>query len=64
MVVIAYPLYWLVRKPFYLGVYFAGLAVFLFTVKRYECIRCIYFSCPFNRVPEEQRRDYEMERGD
>ncbi|MBN2489037.1 MAG: hypothetical protein JXA98_08420 [Methanosarcinaceae archaeon] len=64
LVIIAYPLYWLIREPFYLGVYFAGLAVFLFTVRRYECPRCIYFSCPFNSVPEEQRREYEKERGD
>jgi hypothetical protein len=29
------------------------------TLGRYECSRCMFFECPFNRVPEDVRHDHQ-----
>jgi len=42
-----------------LGAYLISMLIFLLTIWRYECPHCIYFSCPFNRVPIEVRKKFE-----
>jgi len=59
IVVILFPLPWLLKEPFLLGAYFISILIFLLTIWRYECSRCIYFGCPFNRVPVEVRKEFE-----
>lgn len=58
IILILFPLPWLLKVPFLLGTYLVSILIFLLTIWRYECIRCIYFRCPFNRVPAEVRKNY------
>lgn len=58
IILILFPLPWLLEVPFLLGAYLVSILVFLLTIWRYECGRCIYFGCPFNRVPGEVRKDH------
>jgi hypothetical protein len=58
IILILFPLPWLLKVPFLLGAYLVSILIFLLTIWRYECGRCIYFGCPFNRVPVEVRKDY------
>lgn len=58
VIVIFFPLPWLLKVPFLLGTYLVAILIFLLTIWRYECGRCIYFGCTFNRVPAEVRKDY------
>lgn len=58
IIIILFPLSWLLIEPFLLGTYLLSISIFLLTIWRYECIRCIYFGCPFNQVPAEIRKDY------
>lgn len=59
IILILFPLPWLLKEPFLLGAYLISMLVFLLTIWRYECPHCIYFSCPFNRVPIEVRKKFE-----
>ena len=59
MILIFFPLPFLLEIPFLLGTYLVSISVFLLTIWRYECGRCIYFECPFNRVPAEVRKEFE-----
>jgi hypothetical protein len=59
IIVILFPLPWLLNELFLLGAYSVSILFFLLTIWRYECSRCIYFNCPFNRVPVELRKEYE-----
>lgn len=52
-VLIFFPLYWLLKSLQFLVLYFLSWVVFVMTLKRYECNRCIYFNCPANSVEEE-----------
>ncbi|WP_410508179.1 hypothetical protein RSJ42_15545 [Methanosarcina hadiensis] len=58
MILILFPFPWLLKVPFLMGTYLISILIFLLTIWRYECGRCIYFGCPFNRVPAEMRKDY------
>ncbi|MCC4770577.1 hypothetical protein FXV91_10385 [Methanosarcina sp. DH2] len=58
LIVIFFPLPWLLEEPFLLGTYSVSILLFLLTIWRYECSRCIYFGCPFNRVPAEVRKEF------
>ena len=49
------PLPGLLERPALLTVYILSLAVFLFSVRRHECVRCTFTECPSNRVPHESR---------
>ncbi|AKB73407.1 hypothetical protein MSLAZ_0146 [Methanosarcina lacustris Z-7289] len=51
-----FPVYWLVRDPLLLGGYVVSWALFFLTARRYECVRCINFECPMNRVPGEVKK--------
>jgi hypothetical protein len=59
LVVIFFPLSWLLKEPFLLGAYLVSISIFLLTIWRYECCRCIYFGCPFNKVSAEVRKEFE-----
>jgi len=59
IILILFPLPWLFKEPFLLGAYLISMLVFLLTIWRYECLHCIYFSCPFNRVPIKARKKFE-----
>lgn len=59
IIVIFFPLPWLLKETFLLGAYLVSISVFLLTIWRYECSHCIYFGCPFNRVPVEMRKEFE-----
>jgi hypothetical protein len=55
LIVLAFPLYWLLQESGLLVVYGLSLVGFAATVRRHECHRCIYFGCPMNQVPTEMR---------
>jgi membrane protein YdbS with pleckstrin-like domain len=55
LVWVAFPLYWLHFRHGLLAIYVISLVVFVATMKRYECGRCIHFHCPANNVSEEIR---------
>ena len=63
IIVILFPLPWLLKEPFLLAAYLISIALFLLTIWRYECGRCVYFGCPFNRVPAELRKEFEENGG-
>ena len=56
-----FPVYWLVLEPSLLIIYVLSLLVFVLTVKKTECTRCVYFHCPVNCVPEDVRRQVEAD---
>lgn len=56
-VLLLIPLYWLVKQPGFLAIYVLSAVSLLAGIRRHECARCIYFDCPSNRVPEEQREE-------
>lgn len=57
--VFLFPVYWLVRDPILLVAYIVSWALFFLTAQRYECIRCINFECPVNRVPAGMKKEFE-----
>ena len=56
---ILFPVYWLILEPGLLVIYWLSLLVFVLTVKKNECARCVYFHCPVNAVPEDVRSRFE-----
>ena len=56
-VIIVFPVYWLILEPGLMVIYVLAWAAFLFTVRRNECRRCIYFNCPANAVPENIKKN-------
>jgi len=56
IVIVLFPMYWLLLQPHLLIIYSLSWAVLGLTIKRYECIRCIHFHCPVNSVPEELKK--------
>lgn len=60
--VITFPILWLLKEPFLFGAYSVSILIFLLTIWKYECCHCIYFGCPFNRVPAEVRKEFEEQR--
>jgi hypothetical protein len=53
LIIILLPLYWLRLQVDLLVIYLLSFAIFLITIRRNECSRCIYFNCPANNVPED-----------
>jgi hypothetical protein len=49
-VTIVFPLYWLFQQPGLLVIFLLSLIVFLVTIRRNECRRCLYFGCPANKA--------------
>jgi hypothetical protein len=62
ILVILFPIPWILKEPFLLGAYLVSISIFLLTIWRYECCHCIYFGCPFNRVSAEVRYTFEGKR--
>ena len=58
LIIILFPIYWLITQPLLLVIYLLAWAVLGLTLKRYECNRCIYFHCPANSVPKALRDQY------
>ncbi len=52
IVLLIFPLYWLLIEPGLLIVYILSLIGFGAAIYRNECERCIYFECPANKVPK------------
>ncbi|WDP89579.1 MAG: hypothetical protein HUN04_07545 [Desulfobacter sp.] len=48
VLVLLYPVYWLVQEPGLFIVYLLSVIVFGASVRRNECPRCIYTDCPAN----------------
>ena len=57
VVLLLMPLLWLVKQPGFLAIYVLSTASLLAGIRRHECGRCIFFDCPSNRVPAEQRNE-------
>jgi len=55
IILIIFPLYWLFQQIGLLTIFVLSLVVFMSTVRRNECRRCIYFECPVNKVPEDMK---------
>ncbi len=51
----AFPLYWLALRPFLLIIYLWSIVNMIWTLGRYECNRCMYLHCPFNRFRGDLR---------
>ena len=58
MILVLFPVYWLMRDVILLFVYVISLINLTSTLKRYECRRCVYFACPANSVPETVKREF------
>ena len=56
-VMLIFPLYWLFQQPGLLVIFILSLIVFMVTIRRNECSRCIYFDCPANKVPQDLKPD-------
>jgi hypothetical protein len=54
-VLLAFPLMWLVHELDLLVIFLLSLANFAAAVRRHECLRCIYYACPLNKVPEGRK---------
>lgn len=54
----SFPIYWLVPQPKFLVIYLISMIIMLVTLARYECTRCMFFDCPFNRVSEEAKANF------
>ena len=52
LIIILFPVYWMRFYPGSLVIYLLSLAVFGMTIRRNECVRCIYSDCPANSVTE------------
>ncbi len=52
IVLLIFPLYWLLKEHGLLIVYILSLTGFGAAIYRIECERCIYFECPANKVPK------------
>jgi len=53
ILLVVFPLYWLLQQPGLMVIFILSLIVFLSTVRKNECRRCIFFDCPVNKAPED-----------
>ncbi len=56
IVLLFFPLHWLVREPGLLTVFLLSATGFGSAVYRQECRRCIFFDCPANQVPADLKQ--------
>jgi len=54
----SFPIYWLVQQPKFLVIYLLSAVIMLVTLARYECTRCMFFDCPFNRVSTDIKNEF------
>jgi len=57
VIAFSFPIYWLVPQPKLLAIYIVTVGIMLATLTRYECNRCMFFDCPFNRVSKEAKSE-------
>jgi hypothetical protein len=57
-VAVIFPLPWLAAVPALMVLYLLSVTVFFVSMRRSECVRCIYFDCPLNKVPVEVQDKY------
>jgi len=55
VILIIFPLFWMRLYLDLLVIYILSIAVFIITIRRNECIRCIHFECPVNCVHEDSK---------
>ena len=60
-IILFFPFYWLILQPGLLVIYVLSLAVFVTTIRRNECHRCVYFNCPANCVPDDVRNEASLD---
>ncbi len=53
-----YPAYWVWQDMRFFTVYWLSLSVFLVSLLKNECTRCIWFDCKKNMVPVHVREEY------
>jgi len=58
LIIVAFPVYWLLAYPILLVVYLLAFVVFGLTMLRYECPHCIHSNCP-SRMNYVQRIEIE-----
>lgn len=56
--VFLFPVYWLISDHLLLGAYIVAWVLFFLTAHRYECVKCINFECPMNRVPAKIQKKF------
>ena len=52
---IFFPIYWMWSYPDLLVIYLLSFSVFGMTIRRYECVRCIYSDCPANSASDRTK---------
>ena len=60
IVIGSFPFYWFWQHPKLLILYFVFVAFFFVVILTFSCSRCAHFSCPFNRVSEKTRAEFEQ----
>jgi hypothetical protein len=58
LVLLLFPLIWLVYQPGLLIVYVLSWAAFFTSLRRFECSRCIHADCPVNTAAKYSRSAY------
>jgi hypothetical protein len=46
--VLLYPVYWVLQEPGLFIIYLLSVIIFVASMRRNECHRCIYTDCPAN----------------
>ncbi len=52
VVLLGFPVFWFLMEPGLLIIYVLSLIVFLISVRRNECARCVNHHCPANSIPK------------
>ncbi len=58
IIICLFPIYWIWQDKLLFIIYIISGINFIFTLKKYECHRCIYFYCPGNSVTENKRKKF------
>jgi len=53
-----FPMYWLILQPILLALYCLSGVVMVWTLRRYECNRCLFFDCGFNCVSPDEKEEF------
>lgn len=57
IITVLFPVYWLIKIPPLLIIYLLSWCIFILTLKRYECGRCIYSQCPLNTADKNRHAE-------
>lgn len=58
VLVCTFPIYWIWPDKLLFSLYIISGIIFIATLKKFECSRCIYFHCPNNNVSKEIRDEF------